>query len=143
MADGQFHEDLKREREVKRGSDRNFGIVFAVVFLLVGLLPLRQGAPVRWWALGLALGFCLAALLSPDTLGPLNRLWARVGDLLHRATTPLIMGLLFYGVLTPWAVIMRIAGRDSLRLKRKTDAPSYWIERRPPGPAPDSLKQAF
>ncbi len=143
MADGHFHEDLRREGEVKRGSDRSFGLVFAVVFLLVGLLPLRHGATLRWWAVGLALAFVLAALLAPRFLAPLNRLWARFGDLLHKVTTPLIMGFLFYGALTPWGALMRLAGKDPLQLKRKTAAASYWIERNPPGPAPDSLNQAF
>jgi hypothetical protein len=143
LAEGHFHEDLRREGEVKRGSDRSFGIVFAVVFVLIGLLPLRHGAPIRWWALALALAFGLAALLSPHLLAPLNKLWARVGDLLHRVTTPLIMGILFYVALTPCAAIMRIAGKDPLRLKRRAGAASYWIERRPPGPSPDSLNQAF
>ena len=143
MADGSFHEDLRREGEVKRGSDRSFGIVFAVVFLLIGLLSIRHGAPVRWWALALAAAFALAAFLSPRILAPLNKLWARVGDLLHKVTTPLIMGVLFYLVLTPCAAIMRLLGKDSLRLKRPLGVASYWIERRPPGPAPDSLNQAF
>jgi hypothetical protein len=143
VADGSFHEDLKREGEVKRGSDRSFGVVFAVVFLLIGLLPLRHGADMRWWALILAAAFGLAALLAPRLLAPLNRLWARFGDLLHKVTTPLIMGLLFFGALTPCAAIMRMMGKDSLRLKRPSGAASYWIERRPPGPAPDSLNQAF
>jgi hypothetical protein len=143
LSDGQFHEDLRRQGEVKRSSERSFGIVFAVVFLLAGLLPLRHGAAVRWWALALALAFGLAALFAPRVLAPLNKLWARLGDVLHRVTTPLIMGLLFYGALTPWGTIMRIAGKDPLRLKRPIGAASYWIERKPPGPAPDSLNQAF
>ncbi len=123
MTDG-LHEDLRRQNEVKRGSDRGFGITFAVVFLLIGLLPLRHGLPPRWWAL-------------------LNRLWARFGDLLHKITTPLVMGLLFFGALAPFAVVLRLVGKDPLRLKRDPNATSYWIERRPPGPAPDSLNQAF
>jgi len=143
LTDGSFHEDLGREGEVKRGSDRSFGVVFAVAFVLIGLLPLRHGAHVRWWALALAAAFGLAALLAPRILSPLNRLWARLGDLLHKVTTPLIMGLLFFGALTPCAAIMRLVGKDSLRLKRPSGAASYWIERRPPGPAPDSLNQAF
>src|SRR5437867_3694299 len=84
---------------------------------LTGLLPLRHGAHVRWWALALAAAFGLAALLAPRILSPLNRLWARLGDLLHKVTTPLIMGLLFFGALTPCAAIMRLVGKDSLRLK--------------------------
>ena len=143
MADGHFHEDLRREGEVKRSSERSFGIVFAVVFLLLGLAPLRHGLPVRWWALALSLAFVLAALLAPRLLKPLNKLWARVGDLMHKITTPLIMGLLYYVALTPCAAAMRMAGKDPLQLKRKSGTASYWIHRTPPGPAPDSLNQAF
>lgn len=142
MTDG-LHEDLRRQNDVKRGSDRGFGITFAVVFLLIGLLPLRHGLPLRWWALAVALVFALAALLMPRLLAPLNRLWARFGELLHKITTPLVMGLLFFGALAPFATIQRLLGKDPLRLKRDPNATSYWIERRPPGPAPDSLNQAF
>ena len=142
MADG-LHEDLRRQGEVKHGSDRSFGLTFAVVFLIIALLPLRHGLGLRWWAVALAVAFALAALLAPRLLAPLNRLWARLGDLLHKITTPLVMGLLFFGALTPVASILRLSGKDPLRLKRDGKAASYWIERRPPGPAPDSLHQAF
>ncbi len=142
LSDG-LHEDLRRQGDVKRGSDRSFGLTFAVVFAIIALLPLRHHLPVRWWALAIALAFALAALVAPRLLAPLNKLWAKVGDLLHKITTPIIMGLLFFGALTPVAALMRLRGKDSLRLKRDTKSASYWIERKPPGPAPDSLNQAF
>ena len=142
LSDG-LHEDLRRQGDVKRGSDRSFGLTFAVVFAIVALLPLRHHLPVRWWALGIAVAFAIAALAAPHLLAPLNKLWAKVGDLLHKITTPIIMGLLFFGALTPVAALMRLRGKDSLRLKRDTTSTSYWIERKPPGPAPDSLNQAF
>ena len=143
MSDGHLHEILSREKEVKRGSERSFGLVFAVVFVLVGLSPLRHGGLLRYWALALALAFGLTAFLAPRLLAPLNKLWARLGDLLHRITTPLIMGILFFGVLTPFGAIMRAAGKDPLRLKPKPESDSYWIKREPPGPSPESLNQAF
>ncbi len=142
LSDG-LHEDLRRQGDVKRGSDRSFGLTFAVVFAIIALLPLRHHLPVRWWALGIAVAFAIAALVAPHLLAPLNKLWAKVGDLLHKITTPIIMGLLFFGALTPVAALMRLRGKDSLRLKRDTTAASYWIERKPPGPPPDSLNQAF
>ena len=142
MSDG-LHEDLRRQGDVKRGSDRSFGLTFAVVFAIIALLPLRHHLPVRWWAVGIAAAFAIAALVAPHLLAPLNKLWAKVGDLLHKITTPIIMGLLFFGALTPVAVLMRLRGKDSLRLKRDTKSASYWIERNPPGPPPDSLNQAF
>ena len=143
MSDGHLHEILSREKEVKRGSERSFGLVFAVVFVLVGLSPLRHGGSLRYWALALALAFGLGAFLAPRLLAPLNKLWARLGDVLHRITTPLIMGVLFFGVLTPFGAIMRAAGKDPLRLKPKPESDSYWIKREPPGPSPESLNQAF
>ena len=142
LSDG-LHEDLRRQGDVKRGSDRSFGLTFAVVFAIIALLPLRHHLPVRWWALVIAVAFALAALAAPHVLAPLNKLWAKVGDLLHKITTPVIMGLLFFGALTPVAALMRLRGKDSLRLKRDTTSASYWIERKPPGPPPDSLNQAF
>jgi hypothetical protein len=142
LADG-LHEDLRRQGEVRRGSDRSFGFTFAVVFLVIALLPLRHGLGLRWWAAALAVAFALAAFLAPRLLAPLNWLWTRFGDLLHKITTPLVMGLLFFGALTPVAAILRLSGKDPLRLKRDGKLASYWIERRPPGPAPDSLHQAF
>jgi hypothetical protein len=142
LADG-LHEDLRRQGDVKRGSDRSFGFTFAVVFAVIALLPLRHHLPVRWWAIAVALAFAVAALAAPRVLAPLNNLWAKVGDLLHKITTPIVMGLLFFGAMTPVAAILRLMGKDPLRLKRDSKISSYWIERRPPGPAPDSLNQAF
>jgi hypothetical protein len=143
LAEGLIHEDLRREGKVKRSSDRSFGFVFAVVFLLLGLAPLRHGLPMRWWALVLGLAFGLLALIAPRLLKPLNMIWAKVGDLMHKITSPLIMGILFFVVLMPFGVIMRAMGKDPLGLKRRPEAGSYWITRTPPGPAPDSLNQAF
>ena len=138
-----FHEDLTREEEVKASSERGFGIVFAVVFTIVGLLPLLAGGGVRWWALALAAGFLGAGYLAPQILRPLNRLWLKFGLLLHRIVNPVIMGLLFFVTVTPIGLIMRALGKDPLRLNLDRSAKSYWIERTPPGPAPDTMKNQF
>jgi hypothetical protein len=137
------HERFQQPEPAKGGSDRAFGVVFTVVFAIVGLWPVTGGGPPRWWSLGMAALFLVAALARPVLLAPLNRLWTRFGGLLHRITNPVIMGLVFYLAVTPTALIMRCMGKDLLHRKLDRDAESYWIERRPPGPDPDTMKQQF
>lgn len=138
-----FHEDLARSDAVKAGSARTFGVVFAVAFGLIGLWPLLGGTDVRVWALSVSGAFLVLALLWPRALTPLNMLWFRLGMLLHRIVNPAVMMLLFYGTVTPIAVAMRLLGKDSLRLKFDRAAPTYWIERTPPGPAPETMRRQF
>lgn len=128
---------------VQMGSERSFGIVFAVVFAIIGLWPLKAGADMRLWALGLAALFLIVALAAPKLLKPLNLLWFKFGLLLHKIMTPLIMGLLFFLTVTPVGMLMRATGKDPMRLKRDPAATSYWITRDPPGPQPDSMKNQF
>ena len=137
------HETHTQSRPVKAGSDRSFGLVFAAVFLAVGLLPLIRGHEARWWSVAVAFVFLALALALPGTLKHPNRLWFRFGLLLHTLTNPIVMGALFFGVITPAALLMRLFGQDPLRKTRDADASSYWTLREPPGPAPDSLKNQF
>lgn len=102
-----------------------------------------HGHALRLWALILAGVFLLLSLLLPASLAPLNRLWTKFGMLLHHIVSPLALGILFFLVVTPIALIMRIFGKDPLRLRLDRSASSYWIERTPPGPAADSLKNQF
>ncbi len=144
MADSRsFHEDLGRQDKAKAGSERAFGMVFAVVFALVGLWPLWEGGGFRPWALIAAGVFLAAGLLVPKALKPLNRLWFLIGLGLHKVVNPLVMGLLFYFTITPMALIMRLIGKDPLRRDFEPEAKSYWIERRPAGPAPESMRHQF
>jgi hypothetical protein len=85
---------------------------------------------------GLAMG-------TPRLLTPLNRLWTRFGLVLHAVVTPVVMGLLFYLTVVPIGIVMRLAGKDLLALRYDPGAKSYWIERRPPGPAPDTMPRQF
>ncbi len=138
-----FHEDFSRGAEDRGSSERSFGIVFAVVFLVIGLWPLTGGAGVRWWAVGVA-GMVLALGLGrPALLAPLNRAWTRFGLALGKITSPLVTGLLFYLVVTPLGIVLRVLGKDPLRLRLEPGAKSYWIERRPPGPAGDTMRHQF
>ena len=140
MADsGTTHESFDRTEPVQGSSDRVFGIVFTVVFALIGLWPLPWGGSPRWWALGIAVVFLLAALIIPKTMAPLNRAWMRFGLLLHKIVNPVIMGLVFFLTVTPTALIMRALGKDPLRRRLDKEATTYWIDRDPPGPDPDSM----
>jgi hypothetical protein len=143
MTERGLHESFARANDVKTGSERAFGIVFAVVFALIGLWPLLDGQALRVWALIIAAVFTACAFFAPGVLKSLNRIWFRFGMLLHRIVSPLVMGFLFYLTVTPIALLMRLAGKDPLRLKFDRAARSYWIERTPPGPAPESLRHQF
>ena len=138
-----FHEDFGREDGPKSGSERSFGIVFAVVFTIIGLWPLWDGGPFRLWALAGAGIFLAAGLFFPALLRPLNRFWFNLGMVLHNIVNPLVMGFLFYLTVTPIALIMRAVGKDPLHRKFDGQAKSYWIERDPAGPAPETMRRQF
>ena len=131
------------EEGVKQSSNRTFGIVFAVFFSLVAVLPLIRHHVVRTWALPLVAIFLLAALAAPRLLTPLNRSWTALGTLLHAVVNPLVLGILFYFVFTPFGWMLRRMGKDFLRLRPAPGAPTYWIPRRPPGPSPESMSRQF
>ncbi len=96
------------------------------------LWPLTRAGEVKLWSLAIAAVFLAAASLAPRALAPLNRLWFRIGILLGKVVTPLVMGILFFVMVTPIGFLMRLFGSDPLRLKRKPAAKSYLIERSPP-----------
>ena len=137
------HEDLSRTHIVKRSSDRNLGLVFAAVFTVIAGWPMLSGASPRWWALTVAVAFALIAAARPTLLSGLNRQWSKLGVVLARLVSPIALAILFYGFVTPLGVVMRLTGKDPLRLRRDAVAPSYWIPRQPPGPPPDSMGNQF
>lgn len=137
------HEDLTREEEVEGSSDRSFGVVFAVVFLIVALLPLLHAGAVRWWSLGVSAAFAVVAFTVPSILAVPNRLWMKFGLLLAKIVSPIALGILFYLVFTPIGLLMRLSGKDPMRLKADPNAKSYWIDREPPGPPPQSMTNQF
>ena len=141
--DTSTHESYARDEEIKGSTDRAFGIVFVVVFLIIGLWPVMWGNAPRIWSLSIAGVLLLLALVRPTLLAPLNKLWMKFGLLLHKITNPLIMGLVFFLAVLPTGLIMRMLGKDILRCKLDPDAKSYWIERAPPGPDPDSMPNQF
>jgi hypothetical protein len=112
------------------------------VFSIIGSWPLLHGELLRWWALMVAAVFAVLALVRPQLLHLLNRVWLAFGRLLHRIMSPLVMGMLFFAAVTPTGWLMRLRGRDVLSLKRRPELKSYWI-RREPGPAPETMKNQF
>ena len=123
------------------GSDRSFGFVIAAAIAIISLLPLWRGETPHFWGLAAALGFAAAALLVPARLRPLNRLWHKLGLALHKITNPIIMGVLFFGVILPIAVIFRLRRADPLKLAFDKNAASYWTMRNTPETASDMSKQ--
>ena len=109
-------------------SNKNFGIIFAILFLVISFWPLLKGEDLRNWSLIIALIFLVLGLINSKILTPLNKLWFKFGLLLGRIVSPLIMGVIFFFVVTPIGFIMRILGKDLLNLKFNKDK-SYWIKK--------------
>jgi saxitoxin biosynthesis operon SxtJ-like protein len=137
------HEVFSRDEKIVAGSDRSFGLVMAGAFAAVSLLNAWHSGRLWPWTGALAALLLAAGLLRPSILHPLNQLWLRFGLLLHRVVNPIVMGLVFYGTVLPTGLIMRMLGKDLLRLQRQPDADSYWIPRQPPGPSPETMKDQF
>ena len=113
---------------IKLGSNRSFGIVFFIVFLLIALYPLLNSKDVRIWSLIIALIFLVLGLFNSNILSPLNKIWFKFGIILGKIISPIIMGIIFFFVVTPIGYLMRLLGKDLLNLKY-SDNKSYWIEK--------------
>ena len=129
MSEQKSHDDLKGHVEVEVGSERGFGLVFATVFAIIALWPLLSGGGVRFWSLAIGGIFLVAAFAFPQVLRPLNRLWFKFGMLLGAIIAPIVMALMFFLVITPIGLILRLFGKDLLRQRLDGDEQSYWIMR--------------
>ena len=112
-------------------SNRSFGIVFFIVFLLIALYPLINNEEIRLWSLLISSVFLIFGLINSQILTPLNKLWFKFGLLLGKVISPLVMGLIFFFVVTPIGLIMRALRKDLLNLKYDKNK-SYWIEKKGP-----------
>ena len=117
--------------DVKIGSNRSFGIVFFIVFLLIAIYPLINNEDIRIWSLLVSLIFLVLGLINSNILSPLNKLWFKFGILLGKIISPIIMAIIFFLVVTPIGLMMRIISKDLLNLKF-SDYRSYWIEKTGP-----------
>ena len=137
------HESFERNAMADPPSERSFAWVFTAFFIALALWPAWRGRPVRWGGLGAAALVFLAGMLRPSVLRIPNLIWFRFGTLLNRIISPVVTSLLFFLVFTPFALILRMTGKDLLRLRRDPNAASYWIDRNPPGPPPESMVEQF
>ena len=118
--------------EVKLGSNRSFGIVFFIVFVLIAIYPIINQGELRIWSLIISLFFLVLGLFNSKILTPLNKLWFKFGLFLGKTISPIIMGIIFFVVVTPIGLIMRLIGKDVLNLKLNKKEGSYWIEKEGP-----------
>jgi hypothetical protein len=117
--------------EVKIGSNRSFGIVFFVVFLIIATYPLINGDEIRLWSLIVSIVFLFLGLINSKILNPLNKLWFKFGIFLGKIISPLVMGIIFFLVVTPIGLLMSLLNKDLLKLKFNNNS-SYWIEKTEP-----------
>ena len=144
MAKVEHHDHLRTDDQVVQGSEKAFGIVFACVFAIIGLFPYFFGdGSLYLWSLIVAAIFILVAFIRPSLLKPLNIVWFKFGLLLHSIVNPIIMGIMFFGVVTPIALLFKLTGKDPLKLRFDKSSTSYWVHRDPPGPEPESMRRQF
>ena len=114
--------------KIKIGSNRSFGIVFSIFFLIIALFPLLSGSNIRIWSIIICLIFLILGLINSSLLLPLNKIWFKFGILLGNIISPLVMGAIYFIVMTPTSFILKLLKLDILKLK-KNNKNSYWIEK--------------
>ena len=115
--------------KIKSSSNRSFGLVFFVVFLIVALWPLKYEEDIRLWSLVISIIFFILGVINSKLLTPLNKLWFKFGILLGSIVSPIIMGIVYFAVVTPTGVLMRLLGKDLLRMSKVKNTSTYWIKR--------------
>ena len=126
--------------KIQISSNRNFGLVFFVVFLIVSLWPLTNGEPIRIWSTIISLVFLILGLMNSKLLAPLNILWCKFGMILGAIISPIVIGIVFFLVITPIGIILRITGKDLLKKSYDKKKKTYWIKR---GKPVSTMKQQF
>lgn len=141
----ELHEDLSRTEsaDARIGSERSFGLVFSVLFAVIALYPLLYAGTPRWWSLVLAIVLLALSYACPAIFRIPNRIWFRFGLLLAAIVGPVAIAVVYAVAIVPVGLLMRLSGKDPLRLKLEPEAKSYWIEREPPGPDPKDLPNQF
>lgn len=142
-SDGNWHESLQREGPPPSSSDRDFGLLFAALCGAIAAFAIWEGTHgALWWIIG-ALVLCAVALFAAPLLGSLNRAWRWLSLQISKIFNPIIMGVVFFAVLTPVAIIMRWVGKDPLRLRLEPEKPTYWLARTSVGEQQTSMTEQF
>ena len=115
--------------KINISSNRSFGLVFFVIFLIVALWPLKYEEDIRLWSLALSIIFFILGILNSKLLTPLNKLWFKFGILLGSIVSPIIMGIVYFAVVTPTGVLMRLLGKDLLKTTKTKSISTYWMKR--------------
>ena len=116
-------------KDIKISSNKNFGIVFFIVFLLIALWPLINNSEIRLWSLITSIIFLVLGLFNSKLLTPLNKVWFKFGILLGNFIAPIVMGIIFFFVVTPTGILMKLLGKDLIKLKKNNNK-TYWIEKK-------------
>ena len=140
---GWLHENLVRSEEIVGPSNRRFGLTIGAVCSVIGGIRALIGHGHSEWWFGATIVVAFFAVFWPAALAPFNRFWLKLGLALHKVVNPVVMTVLFVSTIVPVGALMRLCGKDPLRLRPRPDAASYWIEREPPGPAPETMKKQF
>lgn len=143
-----LHEMYERESEHEGSSNRNFGLIVGGILACIGLIRigLHWGEGIGWLSpvfIGVGVVLVILGLVAPDSLAVPNKLWMKLGVLLAKIVNPIVLGLIYLVVIVPFGLLIRMTGGDLLKHRFDPEAKSYWIERDPPGPAPDSMTNQF
>ena len=118
-----------KNNDIKIGSNKSFGIVFFIVFLIIALYPMLKGQDLRLWSLIISFIFLILGMINSSILTPLNKIWFKFGILLGNIISPIVMAIVFFVVVTPTGIIMKILRKDLIGLK-KNNKNTYWIEKK-------------
>ena len=120
---------MPSDSKIKISSNRSFGLLFFIVFLIVALWPLKYEEDIRLWSLVLSIIFFILGILNSQLLTPLNKLWFKFGMFLGLIVSPIVMGIVYFLVVTPIGIFMRLLGKDLLKTSKAKNASTYWIKR--------------
>ena len=129
-----------KQKEIKISSNKSFGLVFFVIFIIIALWPLLNDGNIRIWSIIVSIIFLTLGLLNSKILTPFNKLWMRLGALLGIIVSPIVMGVVYFGIITPIGLIMKLFGKDVLNLKLDKNKKTYWTLKKK---IPSKMKDQF
>jgi|TARA_B100000579_G_scaffold9081_1_gene6803 predicted membrane metal-binding protein len=129
-----------KQKEIKISSNKSFGLVFFVIFIIIALWPLLNDGNIRIWSIIVSIIFLILGLLNSKILTPFNKLWMRLGALLGIIVSPIVMGVVYFGIITPIGLIMKLFGKDVLNLKLDKNKKTYWTLKKK---IPSKMKDQF